>query len=236
MSNLISTTELARARGQNCKTLTRALARNGFIKRGKDRVTQNSKIKCWVLTDKGKKHGGSYSPNLFYGRKYIVWPQDVEFPISHNSSKTNKTRHAKDIKPKNKARKVDKWRRPDIDFCRSKNPRIYWARGPLSDYSKNIQSKIKELKKKGIIGAWEAVYNFEDYIHVKFLDLDNIDNKTFPSEFWFSRKMAKRSYYDIYDEDPYAHGWSLEEEMDYYGYEGPKNDLVAYENWRDIQN
>ncbi len=39
-----------------------------------------------------------------------------------------------------------------------------------------------------------------------------------------------------YDEDSYSDGWSKEEEMDYYGYEGPRNDSVAYENWRDIQN
>jgi|ETNmetMinimDraft_23_1059889.scaffolds.fasta_scaffold121163_2 hypothetical protein len=226
MSNFISTSKLSRARGFDPKDAFKALHNNDFIKRGDD-------DKCWVLTDKGKKLGGgcAIAKN---GGKYVVWPEDIEFPF-----KINNNRPDKDSRSKNKGRQVAKYKYSAIDFTRidftkTKSPDIYWAIGHLSCYSKTIQSKIKELEEKGSIQVWETDYNSADYIFVKFLFFNEKDFSQ--SKFYFWEKIGKKPYYDSYDEDPYAHGWSLEEEMDYYGYEGPKNDLVAYENWRDIQN
>jgi hypothetical protein len=146
-----------------------------------------------------------------------------------------------------------------IEFTQSKNPLIFWAKGPLSDYSKTIQSQIKELEEKESARAWERVYNCYDYIYIKFSNF-NFITKMFPTispdfrvgienghitSVKFSLTGELRGEHNphkrcrnfaSYDEDSYSDGWSKEEEMDYYGYEGPRNDSVAYENWRDIQN
>ena len=89
MSNLLSTSVISRARDLNREDVFNALNKNGFIKRGEDGY--------WILTNKGKKIGGGYATTKEKGNKYIVWPEDIEFPFKIEKTKKRNKKNKIDI-------------------------------------------------------------------------------------------------------------------------------------------
>ena len=71
MTKMLSTTLLSKSRNLNRDEVFSALEKNGFTKRGKDDRL--------ILTNKGKKAGGSYTTFKEEGSRYIVWPENIEF-------------------------------------------------------------------------------------------------------------------------------------------------------------
>jgi hypothetical protein len=79
MSKMLSTSAISIARNLNRNEAFSALEKIDFTKRDKDgRLT---------LTNKGKKAGGSYASGKEKGSRYIVWPEDIEFPFKIKKAK-----------------------------------------------------------------------------------------------------------------------------------------------------
>jgi hypothetical protein len=69
---LVSTTTLSKSLGLSTRELFALLLECGFISKDGE---------SWVLTPEGVAYGGVYKESQQYG-KYIVWPENIELPIS----------------------------------------------------------------------------------------------------------------------------------------------------------
>ena len=70
---------ISKDRSLNRKEVISALEKSGLVKRDKDGRL--------VLTNKGKKAGGCYASGKEEGSRYIVWPQNIEFPFKIKKDK-----------------------------------------------------------------------------------------------------------------------------------------------------
>ncbi len=84
---LLSTSALAKKRGLSSQKVITELKINGFIKRSED----NSR---WLLTAQGRKIGGIYNEEKYFGKKYIIWPETLKIPERKPKPKKQKTSKA----------------------------------------------------------------------------------------------------------------------------------------------